>query len=202
MGRPREFDEQQVVTAAKEAFWAHGYAGTSLAELMTATGLGKGSLYGAFGDKHQLFVRTFDEYCRDALAGVEAQLTGDGPAYARLVAHIREAAESTIADDERRGCFLAKGTAELADIDPAVSERVRLTFARLGELLTDCVAAAQREGALAADVEPGQLAATVLAMLRGIEALGKGGAEPATLRAIAETTINLLPRTDRAAHRA
>ena len=199
MGRPREFDEQRVIAAAKDAFWTHGYAGTSLTELMAATGLGKGSLYGAFGDKHELFVRTFDEYCRQALESVEAELTADGPAYERLVAHIRAVAESTISDVERRGCFLAKGTAELADIDHAVAERVRLTFARLAELLTDCVAAARREGALAADVEPAQLAATVLATLRGIEALGKGGADAATLRAIAETTIKLLPRTDRAA---
>jgi AcrR family transcriptional regulator len=198
MGRPREFDEQQVITAAKDAFWAHGYAGTSLAELMAATGLGKGSLYGAFGDKHELFVRTFDEYCRDALTAVEAQLTGDGPAYDRLVAHIHEVTESTISDVERRGCFLAKGTAELAETDPAVGERVQTTFNRLVELLTECVAAARREGALAADVDPAALAATVLATLRGIEALGKGGADAATLRGIAETTINLLPRANRA----
>ncbi|HEX4251533.1 MAG TPA: TetR family transcriptional regulator C-terminal domain-containing protein, partial [Pseudonocardia sp.] len=138
-------------------------------------------------------------YCRQALEAVEAQLTADGPAYDRLVAHIRGAAESTIEDVDRRGCFLAKGTAELADTDQAVSQRVRATFARLAELLTDCIAAAQRDGALAGDVDPGQLAATVLATLRGIEALGKGGADAATLRAIAETTIKMLPRTDRAA---
>ncbi|HEV7789416.1 MAG TPA: TetR family transcriptional regulator, partial [Pseudonocardia sp.] len=45
MGRPREFDEPTVVAAAQGAFRAHGYAGTSLADLMSATGLGKGSLY-------------------------------------------------------------------------------------------------------------------------------------------------------------
>jgi len=196
MGRPREFDEPTVVAAAQGAFWAHGYSGTSLADLMAATGLGKGSLYGAFGDKHRLFLRAFDEYCADALAGVEAELTGAGPAYPRLVAHIRGAAESTISDEARRGCFLAKGTAELAAVDEAVSERVRLTFARLGELLAECIAAARREGALDGHVDPRRLAATVLATLRGIEALGKAGADADTLRGIAETTIALLPRAE------
>jgi len=194
MGRPREFDEPTVVAAAQGAFWAHGYAGTSLADLMSATGLGKGSLYGAFGDKHGLFVRTFDEYCTDAVAGVEAALTGDGPAYPRLVAHIWAIAESTIEDVDRRGCFLAKGSAELAGTDEAVFERVRGAFNRLVELLTDCITAAQREGDLAADADPRQLAATVLATLRGIEALGKAGMDAALLRGVAETAVTLLPR--------
>jgi AcrR family transcriptional regulator len=194
MGRPREFDEPTVVTAAQRAFWAHGYAGTSLSELTSATGLGKGSLYGAFGDKHALFVRAFDDYCTDAVAAVEADLTGDGPAYPRLVAHIRNAAESTIRDAERRGCFLAKGSAELAGQDEAVDQLVRAAFARLTELYTECISAAQREGDLDAGLDPRRLAATLLATLRGIEALGKAGADAETLRAIAETTVALLPR--------
>jgi TetR/AcrR family transcriptional regulator, transcriptional repressor for nem operon len=194
MGRPREFDEPTVVAAAQGAFWAHGYAGTSLADLMVATGLGKGSLYGAFGDKHGLFVRTFEEYCTDAVAGVEAQLTGDGPAYPRLVAHIRAVAESTVEDVERRGCFLAKSSAELAGTDEAVLERVRGAFTRLVELLTNCIADAQREGDLAADADPRRLAATVLATLRGIEALGKAGMDGDMLRGIGETAVALLPR--------
>jgi TetR/AcrR family transcriptional regulator, transcriptional repressor for nem operon len=194
MGRPREFDEPTVVAAAQQAFWAHGYAGTSLSELTSATGLGKGSLYGAFGDKHALFVRTFDDYCTAAVAAVEADLGGDGPAYPRLVAHIRNAAESTIRDAERRGCFLAKGSAELAGQDEAVDQRVRAAFARLTELFTACIGAAQRDGDLDAGVDPRRLAATLLATLRGIEALGKAGADAETLRAIAETTVDLLPR--------
>jgi len=195
MGRPREFDEPTVVAAAQQAFWAHGYAGTSLAELTSATGLGKGSLYGAFGDKHALYVRTFDDYCTGAVAAVEAELTGDGPAFPRLVAHIRNTTESTIRDAERRGCFLAKGSAELAGQDEAVDQRVRAAFARLTELFTASIGAAQREGDLDAGVDPRRLAATLLATLRGIEALGKAGADAETLRAIAETTVDLLPRT-------
>ena len=59
VGRPREFDEATVLVAAMEAFWRHGYEATSLADLCRYTGLNKGSLYQAFGDKHQLFMKVW-----------------------------------------------------------------------------------------------------------------------------------------------
>ena len=46
-----------MLSAVQAAFWDNGYAGTSLDDLLAASGLGKGSLYGAFGDKQHLFLR-------------------------------------------------------------------------------------------------------------------------------------------------
>ena len=65
VGRPREFDEEQVLDAAMKAFWANGYEATSLADLVSVTGLHKGSLYQAFGDKHSLFIQTLSRYLQN-----------------------------------------------------------------------------------------------------------------------------------------
>ena len=62
MVRPRQFDEETVLCAARDQFWDAGYAATSLQDLMRVTGLGKGSLYAAFGDKHELFLRVLRRY--------------------------------------------------------------------------------------------------------------------------------------------
>ena len=59
---PATFDEDEVVAAARDEFWERGYAATSVDDLTAATGLGKGSLYGAFGDKHSLYLRALDDY--------------------------------------------------------------------------------------------------------------------------------------------
>jgi AcrR family transcriptional regulator len=62
-----------------------GFAGTSIDEVAAATGLGKGSLYGAFGDKRQLYLRVFDRYCTEVPEATVRSLTGpDDGAYARL----------------------------------------------------------------------------------------------------------------------
>src|SRR5437773_12260113 len=120
MARPRSFDERDVLRAAQDRFWSGGYAATSVEDVAAVTGLGKGSLYGAFGDKHQLFLRVFDEYCADMVRAVRAGLDGpDATAYRRLQAQVLAVASSTGNDTQHRGCLLAKATAELAGSDPA-----------------------------------------------------------------------------------
>ena len=195
MARPRSFDEGEVLRAARDQFWSAGYAAARVDEIAAAVGLGKGSLYGAFGDKHQLFLRTFDEYCARLVEAVRRQLDGpDAGAYERLRAHVMAVADATASDVCRRGCLLAKGTAELSGQDPAVAETARRTFAAIEEQITACVAGAQRAGDINRDADPGRLAGLLLAVLRGIEALGKGGSSPGSLRAIAETALAVLPR--------
>src|SRR5262245_40801913 len=104
MPRPREFDEDSVLGAARDLFWSTGYAGTSMDGIAGVTGLGKGSLYGAFGGKRELFHRVFDDYCAQSVAGVRRGLDGpDDEAFARLAAHVRAVAAATAADTAHRG---------------------------------------------------------------------------------------------------
>jgi TetR/AcrR family transcriptional repressor of nem operon len=195
MARPRSFDERAVLRTARDQFWSTGYAGTKIDEIAAATGLGKGSLYGAFGDKHALFLRVFDDYCTEAAAVARAKLEGpDSGAYQRLRDYVVADAEAVVADERHRGCLIAKSTAECAEHDAAIAARSRQAFRDLHEQLTACVAAAQRAGDIAADHEPGRLAGLLLATMRGIEALGKGGCDQASLRGIAETALAVLPR--------
>jgi AcrR family transcriptional regulator len=196
MARPRSFDESEVLRVARDQFWSTGYAATRVDDIAAATGLGKGSLYGAFGDKHHLFLRTFEDHCAGLIEAVRRALDGpDDRAYERLRAHVLTVANATAADVCLRGCLLAKGTAELSGQDPAVAATARRTFEAIQELLTSCIAGAQRAGDIKQDADPAQLAALLLAVLRGIEALGKGGSSPDSLRAIADTALALLPLT-------
>jgi TetR/AcrR family transcriptional regulator, transcriptional repressor for nem operon len=195
MARPREFDEGSVLRAAREQFSSTGYAGTSMDGICEATGLGKGSLYGAFGGKRGLFQRVFDEYCTAAVEQARRDLDGpDDEALARLCAHVRSVAAATATDVARRGCLLAKGTAELAEHDPDVAARSLWTFDELERILTADIEACQRHGDVSAAADPRALAVLLLAVLRGIEALGKGGKDEASLHTIADTALALLPR--------
>jgi TetR/AcrR family transcriptional regulator, transcriptional repressor for nem operon len=194
MARSRSFDEGEVLRVARDQFWSTGYAAARVDDIAAATGLGKGSLYGAFGDKHQLFLRTFDDHCAGLVVAVRRELDGpDGGAYERLRAHVLAVANATAVDVCRRGCLLAKGTAELSGQDPAVAATAHRTFAAIEEMLASCIAGAQRAGDIKQDADPARLAGLLLAVLRGIEALGKGGSSPDALRGIAETALALLP---------
>jgi AcrR family transcriptional regulator len=191
--RPRKFDEDTVVAAARDRFWNGGYAATSVDDLTVATGLGKGSLYGAFGDKHALFLRTLDGYCVDAMDRVAEQLRRPGvSAYDRLVGHVRTMVADIVADTDRRGCMMAKSSAELGAEDTDVDRVVSESLTRWRGDLVECIAEAQRDGTVRADADPESLATTLLGLIRGFEALRKGGTEPAKIAAAAEQALALV----------
>jgi AcrR family transcriptional regulator len=194
MARPRKFDESNVVAAARDEFWARGYGATSVDDLTAVTGLGKGSLYGAFGDKHGLFIRALDEYIATAVDDVRAQLRDtDHPAYERITRHIRGQARAVVTDKSRRGCMMARSAAELGSTDDEVERKTERAYAIWRDELAEVIAEAQRDGTIDAKTDPQALAATLLSFLRGLEALYVGGVKAAQLKVAAEEMIALLP---------
>ena len=194
MARPRKFDESTVLAAARDQFWEHGFAGTNMDAIAAATGLGKGSLYGAFGSKQELFHRVFEDYCASIVSGAAHHLSGgDEHALERLAAYFRAVAIGS-GGPSRRGCLLAKGTAERAEHDPAVLARSHETLEQVQQFIAAEIEAGQRHGDIAAEADAQQLAALLLAVHRGIEALGKAGSNKDALLSIAETALAGLPR--------
>jgi TetR/AcrR family transcriptional repressor of nem operon len=191
MARPRTFDERQVMRRAQDAFHDHGYAATSVEQLTAATGLQRSSLYGAFGDKHQLFLRTIAKYRDDEAQALERELAGDDDhALTRLFDHAR--AKASDPAGSRRGCLMAKATAELAGHDPDVARMAGDFYLIYERALTNCVRSAQAAGDVREDIDAADAGAMLLSVLRGIEALGRAGRPTPALQAIADTALALL----------
>ncbi|MDT0548763.1 TetR/AcrR family transcriptional regulator [Streptomyces lonegramiae] len=195
MVRPRNFDENQVLESVREQFWERGYAATSLQDLMATTGLGKGSLYGAFGDKRQLFLHVLDSYREEQLTSVRQILTGQGRALERLTQLLEGAANGFAEDAQRRGCFMVNSTSELHGQDPEVASRARTTYQGVEDFLIACVRDAQREGDLDQTADPQELGRLLLAVLQGIEFLAKTGMDGSALLQIGRAALSLLPRS-------
>ncbi|WBB58872.1 TetR/AcrR family transcriptional regulator [Streptomyces sp. WMMC500] len=194
MARPRAFDEKQVLNAVREQFWDAGYAATSLEDLMRVSRLGKGSLYAAFGDKRQLFLRVLHGYTEDLLGQLRRALA-EAP---RAVDALRMLLEAPIDDPAgagtRRGCLMANSTCELGNADPAVLDHAHRTYEASTALIGDCVARAQREGDLPAGADPTALARALLAAQQGLVFMSRTGLDTATLTATARSlAAQLLP---------
>jgi TetR/AcrR family transcriptional repressor of nem operon len=193
VARPRQFEEQDVLRDVRDQFWAAGYVATSLEDLTRASGLGKGSLYGAFGDKHKLFLRTLDDYVTDSCEALRQNLEESEPAVAGLRAFLLAGALSL-----RHGCYLANSTTELAATDPEVAERAREAYERIVLLLAATVERAQREGDLPAEIEPPAFARTLQAAQQGIVYMGRSGMPAEQLAEVAEDLAGrLLPAVSR-----
>ncbi len=111
-------------------------------DLSAATGLGKGSIYAAFGDKHGLFLRALDVYCTDMIGAFVFELTVPNlGGYDRLLQHIRSQAKRFATDKPRCGCLMAKSAAELAATDAEVDAIIERSLAKWRRALAGCVQA-------------------------------------------------------------
>jgi TetR/AcrR family transcriptional regulator, transcriptional repressor for nem operon len=196
MARPPSFDRATVLEAVQRQFRKTGYAGTSLDDITAATGLGRGSLYAAFGDKHCLFMQALGEYCDQSEATISAMLDGpDSEALARLRANLIFAAQAPFSDDELLGCMAGKFAVELATQDPEVAERVGTGLRLVQVGLAECICAAQRAGDLDAEADASASAAMMLAVVRGMDVMAKAGYQRDDLVALAGQAFLGLPLT-------
>jgi AcrR family transcriptional regulator len=191
MARPREFDRELALQCATRVFWAKGFASTSTDDLIEAMGIGRQSLYNAFGDKRALYLEALDSYQRGTTAGHLKRLNEP----ASSIAGIRALLLGLIAeDDELRamGCMGVGAVSEFGTADPTLVElRAKvgpLVFARLVERL--------REGQARGEVDPAmdvKEAARFLQMtMTGLQLAARGGANADALRRLAHFAIGRL----------
>ncbi|MEO6306223.1 MAG: TetR/AcrR family transcriptional regulator, partial [Bacteroidia bacterium] len=62
MPKYKQFNKEKVLEAASVVFHEKGYNGTSIDEILTATGLSRSSLYDSFKDKHNLYLQSLEFY--------------------------------------------------------------------------------------------------------------------------------------------
>lgn len=107
-------------------FWEKGYAGASLEDLTSATGLGRGSLYGTFASKDGLFRQALQRYSLlygarfdAALACAGTDPVGAIEAFFAVV--LDRIADPTVPD----GCLVAQSTISSPTLEADTAERVR-----------------------------------------------------------------------------
>ena len=191
MARPREFDELRVLRAAAGVFRRRGYAGASLQELTAATGLGKGSLYGAFGSKHGLYLAVLDQYADRNVGATRQALTASE---ALSVDELREYLDKIATDssDGSPSCLFTGATAELSGHDAPVAQRVRAAFDDISATLQAAVERGQADGTIATGIDPQTAADLLLAVARGIEVLGHAGIPRERLTNASEAAVAAL----------
>lgn len=194
MGRPRQFDMDSVLSGAMQAFWQHGYAATSLAELSDCTGLGSGSLYAAFGSKHALFERTLARYLEVNTEADVAVLEDAEDVPAAIEELLVGVVEAHLGDPHARGCLAVNAAIELAGREEAVTEAVRRVFTRVEDALFAALTRGQAAGTVARTANPRAQARYVLNALYGLRVLGTAATDRAPLLDAANLTLaNLRP---------
>lgn len=190
MGRPREFDEAQVVQKARDAFWSGGVAATSITDLSAATGLSTGSLYKAFGSKAGLTSRTLQDYLELSYEQVRQTLDDAPSGLAGLRAWLDAAAASASDCGPTRGCYAVVCAVELAERDDEARERLRRHDDRVRAALAGAIRRAVADGDLR--VDPAAGARLLLTTVVGLQVDARKGLDRDTARSTLDLALRAL----------
>ena len=189
MARPKEFDPEVAVDRAMDLFWRKGYGATSPNDLVAELGIGKGSLYAAFGSKRALFDLALDRYRERQGDTLTEIIDRPGPVLDRLRAALQLIIDANAADPVRRGCLAVNTAAELAGVDLKATEDVRAMFEHNQAHLQDVITAGQLSGEVRGDVPAAALAAHLLVIGVGLQLLVKTARDPQALSTVVDAAI-------------
>ncbi|WP_327100090.1 TetR/AcrR family transcriptional regulator [Nocardia vinacea] len=192
MGRPRQFDESNMLDAATELFWSKGFDETSVEDVSRATGVGNGSIYAAYGNKRGLFLTAFERYCeRRARFVREVVTSAPGSPRAAVRALFRAVIDDCAAHPDRRGCLMINSIAQLGTRIPEVATIGTRTTTAMEEGVADRLRVAAPDNADPATLSA--LSAHIIVISQGLIQLSRLGIPTSRLQEIADISSTALP---------
>ena len=195
-GRPRAYQPGVALGRALDLFRKDGFAATSLDDLSAATGMNRPSLYGAFGDKRELYIKSYQRYREDARASMVAIFREEMPLRQRLERIFACALNIYLSGDSGpRGCFTVMTAASEAVADPDIRAMVLEGFSELDKAFAACFRLAKQKGELPASADPQVLARLASATIHTIAIRARTRVPRKELEAIVKGAIDVMCRT-------
>ena len=192
-GRPRAYQPDVALGKALDLFRKGGFAATSLDDLSTATGMNRPSLYGAFGDKRELYIKSYQRYRNDARAATTEIFRGEMPIRQRLARIYAIALDIYLSGDTGpRGCFTVMTAASEAVADPDIRAMVVDALVRLDKAFAVCFQRAKESGELPASADPTVLGRLASATIHTIAIRSRAGVPRKELEAIVNGAIDVM----------
>jgi len=192
MGRPRGFAENEALDAAMRVFWEKGYEGSTLADLTEAMGINRSSMYATFGDKEALFRLAIARYAEGPAAYMREAL--EQPTVRAVVeALLRGALELLTDPSHPRGCLSVQGALACGSHAEPLKQAM-IEWRKQGESgIQKRLQRARREGGLAKNVDPGDLARYISTVLTGLGVQAANGSTRAEMMRLVDIVLRSMP---------
>jgi AcrR family transcriptional regulator len=191
-GRPRAFDREQALRAAQRHIWLHGYEAASLSQLESVMGIGKTSLYAAFGSKFDLLREAADLYTAEAGRMIAAILDREPTALGGLRRFLDICAADFTNPARPRGCFLVAAAITCSAENAQATAFLRDGRAAVGALIRARLARGVAEGEFPSDASADSMTEYLLTVLHGMSIQARDGSTETELRGTVALAIRAL----------
>jgi len=196
----KQFNEDEALERAMHVFWRRGYGATSMPDLAKATGVLRGSLYHAYGDKQNIFLLAFARYQRLYLEMVRQNMQLNDPVaalrayFAYVITSMSEPVPQLddAASSSTRGCLTTKIATDEAAMDEPVRNALRGMLEGLREVLEERLS--QPDAKLRLTLSPQDAARLLVTFTRGNVVMERIYHDRAELQATADSMIQVLFR--------
>jgi len=188
----KSFDTDQAIDRATQVFWAKGYEATSLADLMNAMGINKGSFYNAFGSKKKLFTESLLKYDREQRKQFFADLSAMNDPVTAITKIFDELVGQSLSDKELKGCFLVNTALDLPNHDKDTKGTVTRGFKEVVSFFKAQIELGQTSGVIPSEINPDITSKGLFALLVGLRVLSRGAYDYESLKAIRTQAVDLI----------
>jgi len=169
MARNREFETDEVLDKAIDLFWNKGYNGVSTQEMIDEFGISKSSMYGAFGDKMELFILALERYRGRLYNEANEELENGRDVKAQIGLTLKNIVKKALADSRHKGCFVVNSCIELAPHNEQIAKIVTEHQQNMEELFTKAIQRGIKTGDIPAGKNAKALSRTICNTISGIE---------------------------------
>ncbi len=165
--RKSERTRRFIIEKSAPIFNKKGYSGTSLQDLMDATGLTKGGIYGNFENKHEIAAAAFEYNSRYILDQVKASVLKQTTAKGKMLA-ITEFYRNYIYQPALSGgCPLLNTAVEADDMHPELKEKVLKSLDYIRRSFIYIINEGVELGEFKSGLEPDRYATIFLSLIEG-----------------------------------
>lgn len=196
MTRQKTFRLDDVVDRAIDVFMAKGYEGSTVSDLVAATGLHPGSLYNAFGSKEGLYRAALERF--DALSPFNRLLSmaDTAPPRESIEQILQSVADPDAIGDGVAGCLITYAAAEVGGSNPEIADSLNESFQRMEDRLCRFIERGQECGDFKSMQDPRELAHFLLSTIQGIQVMSKVTSNSAHRRAAAQVAFAALDQVN------
>ncbi|PSL35377.1 TetR/AcrR family transcriptional regulator [Chitinophaga ginsengisoli] len=192
MPKTKQFDEAEVLKKAEEVFNEKGYNGTSMDDLVRATGLSRSSIYDTFGDKHGLFLKALGNYQDGQNRAMQTLQAKTDSAKKKIRSIFDYMINDIVTDKARKGCMMVNANMELNCVDKDVAQMALTTMEEMEQQFTIWIKEGQAAGEISKKFPAKTLARNLYNNLMGLRVTGRNRPDYDTLRDITKVTLSLL----------